>query len=96
MADAALLAPTAKFSDPDITAKGEPRARVALGGAPHALAQYRQPVQHHLPQLLHRIEPRQRPARLSHPRRGGRLPRRDRARRLAGRARSASPAASRS
>src|SRR5680860_1607107 len=30
MADAALLAPLAKFSDPEITAKGEKRARVAL------------------------------------------------------------------
>ncbi|MGH6831905.1 MAG: radical SAM protein, partial [Methyloceanibacter sp.] len=30
MADAALLAPLAKFSDPDVTAKGEKRARVAL------------------------------------------------------------------
>jgi hypothetical protein len=30
MADAALLAPHAKFSDPDLTAKGERRARVAL------------------------------------------------------------------
>ena len=30
MADAALLAPTAKFSDPDVTAKGERRARVGL------------------------------------------------------------------
>jgi hypothetical protein len=30
MADVAFLAPTAKFSDPDITAKGERRARVAL------------------------------------------------------------------
>jgi hypothetical protein len=30
MADAALLAPHAKFSDPDVTAKGERRARVAL------------------------------------------------------------------
>ena len=30
MADAALLAPPAKFSDPDLTAKGEQRARVAL------------------------------------------------------------------
>ena len=33
MADAALLAPTAKFSDPDVTAKGERRARVGLAGA---------------------------------------------------------------
>jgi hypothetical protein len=33
MADAALLAPQAKFADPDVTAKGERRARVAL----HAL-----------------------------------------------------------
>jgi MoaA/NifB/PqqE/SkfB family radical SAM enzyme len=33
MAEAALLAPAAKFSDPDVTAKGERRARVAL----HAL-----------------------------------------------------------
>lgn len=32
MADAALLAPTAKFSDPDVTAKGERRARVGLAG----------------------------------------------------------------
>ncbi len=32
MADAALLAPTAKFSDPDVTAKGERRARVGLTG----------------------------------------------------------------
>ena len=32
MADAALLAPHAKFSDPEITAKGEKRARVALAG----------------------------------------------------------------
>jgi hypothetical protein len=32
MADAALLAPTAKFSDPDVTAKGERRARVGLSG----------------------------------------------------------------
>jgi hypothetical protein len=32
MADAALLAPTAKFSDPDFTAKGERRARVGLTG----------------------------------------------------------------
>ncbi|MBC8013660.1 MAG: radical SAM protein [Methyloceanibacter sp.] len=30
MADAALLAPLAKFSDPEVTAKGEKRARVAL------------------------------------------------------------------
>ena len=30
MADAALFAPPAKFSDPDVTAKGERRARVAL------------------------------------------------------------------
>src|SRR3990172_1472745 len=30
MADAAFLAPLAKFSDPDITAKGERRARVTL------------------------------------------------------------------
>ena len=30
MAEAALLAPVAKFSDPDRTAKGERRARVAL------------------------------------------------------------------
>ncbi|MEX1059626.1 MAG: radical SAM protein [Methyloceanibacter sp.] len=30
MADAALLAPLKKFSDPDVTAKGEKRARVAL------------------------------------------------------------------
>jgi hypothetical protein len=30
MADAALLAPHAKFSDPEVTAKGEKRARVAL------------------------------------------------------------------
>ena len=30
MADAALLAPQAKFSDPDLTAKGERRARVGL------------------------------------------------------------------
>jgi len=30
MADAALLAPHAKFSDPDVTAHGEKRARVAL------------------------------------------------------------------
>jgi Radical SAM superfamily/4Fe-4S single cluster domain len=30
MADAALLAPRAKFSDPDVTAKGEARARVSL------------------------------------------------------------------
>jgi uncharacterized Fe-S cluster-containing radical SAM superfamily protein len=30
MADAALLAPHAKFSDPDVTARGERRARVAL------------------------------------------------------------------
>ncbi len=30
MADAAFLAPLAKFSDPDVTAKGERRARVAL------------------------------------------------------------------
>lgn len=33
MAEAAFLAPLAKFSDPDVTAKGEKRARVAL----HAL-----------------------------------------------------------
>ena len=33
MTEAALLAPVAKFSDPDVTAKGERRARVAL----HAL-----------------------------------------------------------
>ena len=33
MTDAALLAPVAKFRDPDVTAKGERRARVAL----HAL-----------------------------------------------------------
>ena len=32
MADAALLVPTAKFSDPDVTAKGERRARVGLTG----------------------------------------------------------------
>ncbi|HEU4475740.1 MAG TPA: radical SAM protein [Methyloceanibacter sp.] len=31
MTEAALLAPVAKFSDPDVTAKGERRARVALG-----------------------------------------------------------------
>src|SRR3990170_5040732 len=30
MADAALLAPHAKFGDPEVTAKGEKRARVAL------------------------------------------------------------------
>jgi uncharacterized Fe-S cluster-containing radical SAM superfamily protein len=30
MAEAAILAPLAKFSDPDVTAKGEKRARVAL------------------------------------------------------------------
>jgi hypothetical protein len=29
MADAALLAPLAKFSDPEVTAKGEKRARGA-------------------------------------------------------------------
>ena len=32
MAEAALLAPIAKFSDPEVTAKGERRARVALAG----------------------------------------------------------------
>ena len=32
MADAALLAPQAKFADPDVTAGGERRARVALAG----------------------------------------------------------------
>ena len=32
MADTALLAPHKKFSDPDVTAKGERRARVALAG----------------------------------------------------------------
>jgi uncharacterized Fe-S cluster-containing radical SAM superfamily protein len=32
MADAALLAPTAKFGDPDVTARGERRARVGLAG----------------------------------------------------------------
>jgi uncharacterized Fe-S cluster-containing radical SAM superfamily protein len=32
MADAAMVAPQAKFSDPDLTAKGERRARVDLAG----------------------------------------------------------------
>ena len=32
MADTALLAPLEKFSDPDVTAHGERRARVALAG----------------------------------------------------------------
>ena len=32
MAEAALAAPIAKFSDPDVTAKGERRARVPLAG----------------------------------------------------------------
>ena len=32
MADTASLAPHKKFSDPDVTAKGERRARVALAG----------------------------------------------------------------
>ena len=47
------------------------RARAAR----YALDQHRHALQHHLCQLLHRIEPDQRPPRLHHSGRGGSLPR---------------------
>ena len=50
----------------------------------HAVDQYRQPLQYRVPQLLYRVEPGERPARLYDARRGCRLSRRDRQRRLAG------------
>ena len=70
-----------------------PRRAAAAGDA---VVQHRHAVQHHLPQLLHRVEPAQRPPRLPHARRHPPLPRRDRARAASAPARSASPAASRS
>ena len=67
-----------KFQNPDFTAKGEARAFVSLYAPADALVQHRQPVQHHLRQLLHRIEPAQRPPRLSLARRRPLLPGRGR------------------
>ena len=82
--DVSLQEPEAaprKFADPDWTAtRGAPRHRGA-GAARDAVDQHRHALQHHLPELLHRIEPEQRPARLHHGGGGGGVLRRDRGRR---------------
>ena len=62
MTELAIAPASAKFADPDWTAKGERRARVKLEDLAHAVDQYRHALQHHLPQLLYRLEPRERPA----------------------------------
>ena len=97
MTEAALLRRAkSKFRDPDLTAAGEPRARVPLDALRTLWINTGSLCNIDLPQLLHRIEPGQRPPRLYR-----RAPRslpsstRSRARRCP-RARSASPAASRS
>ena len=57
---------TGKFEHPDWTATREPRATRRARPPRDALDQHRHALQHHLPELLHRIEPQQRPARLHH------------------------------
>ena len=59
-------APLAKFTDPDWTAKRRAARHGRAGPAGDAVDQHRHALQHHLPELLHRIEPQQRPARLHH------------------------------
>ena len=79
MADAALLAPLAKFSDPDVTAKGEKRARVALAALRTLWINTGSLCNITCRNCYIESSPENDRARLYHPRRGGRLSRRDRA-----------------
>ena len=75
MADTVGLAPLKKFADPDVTAKGERRARVALAALRTLWINTGSLCNITCRNCYIEFEPRQRSPRLHHPCRGGRISR---------------------